>query len=228
MDIKDLKSAWEKYSLQEMDKHRLEKENIQELLKKRTKNLLDLVDRNIRIGVGILLLFLAYVLIDSLYLSKLIVNGPIHYPEWLMPIDVFSNFLIVSTFLFFVLRYFKTKRTFAIDHHLNKLLKGIVETLTLYRRLFYLAVGILIVNLTVSFAAGLYQGVKYGGGSVPEGIQSISGLKILAIIGVGLAVLIPLVLLTFFLLRWGFNKLYGRYLVQLNDTLNELDENTPE
>jgi hypothetical protein len=29
---------------------------------------------------------------------------------------------------------------------------------------------------------------------------------------------------TFFLLRWGFNKLYGRYLVKLNEPLKELDE----
>ena len=224
MELKDLKSAWDTYSSQEVDKHRLGKETIHEMLKNRTKTLVDRIDRNIRIGMVILLAFIAYVIIDDLFLSKLLISEPIEYPSWMIPMDVFSNVLIVTTYLFFVLRYFRIKRSFSPDTQLKDLLKGMLDTLKTYRRLFYLAVIILLINMIVSFAAGLYQGVKYKADLVSGGMENMAISKILIVIGVGLAVLIPLIAATFFILRWGFNKLYGRHLIRLNETLLELDE----
>jgi hypothetical protein len=227
MELKDLKSAWDTYSSQEVDKHRLGKETIHEMLKNRTKTLVDRIDRNIRIGMVILLAFIAYVIIDDLFLSKLLISEPIEYPSWMIPMDVFSNVLIVTTYLFFVLRYFRIKRSFSPDTQLKDLLKGMLDTLKTYRRLFYLAVIILLINMIVSFAAGLYQGVKYKADLVSGGMENMAISKILIVIGVGLAVLIPLIAGTFFILRWGFNKLYGRHLIRLNETLLELDESGP-
>lgn len=224
MDLKDLKSAWDTYSSQEMDKHRLGKESIHELLKTRTKSLVERIDRNIRIGMAVLLVFIGYIVIDDIYLSKILIKEPIQYPSWIIPIDIFSNVLIVTTYLFFVLRYLRIKRSFSPDTQLVDLLTGILDTLRTYRRMFYLAVVILLINMVVSFSAGLYQGVKYKAGSAAGGMESLAFSKILIIIGVGLVFLIPLIALTFFLLRWGFNRLYGRYLVRLNETLQELDE----
>lgn len=225
MDLKDLKSAWDTYSSQEMDKHRLETDTIDEMLKSRTKSLVDRIDRNIRIGIGVLVIFIAYVLIDDLYLSKMLIKAPYEYPRWMVPIDVFSNTLIVLTFLFFVLRYLRIKRSFSPDTQLKDFLRGVMNTLKTYRRMFYLAVIILLINITISFAVGLYQGVKLKADSLNGGIENLPFLKILGIIGIGLLFLIPIVLLTFFILRWGFNKLYGRYFHKLNETLQELDEN---
>ncbi len=228
MELKDLKSAWDTYSSQEVDKHRLGKENIHELLKNRTKTLVDRIDRNIRIGMAVILVFIAYVIVDDIYLSELILTEPIKYPSWMIPMDLFSNAIIVTTYLFFVLRYFRIKRSFSPDTQLKDLLNGILNTLKTYQRLFYLAVVILLINMIVSFAAGLYQGVKYKVDSVSGGIENLATSKILIIIGVGLAILIPLIAVTFFILRWGFNRLYGRYLVRLNETLQELDESGVE
>src|SRR5665647_440368 len=140
MDIKDLKSAWDTYSSQEVDKHRLGKETINELLKNRTKSLVDRIDRNIRIGIGVLLAFIAYVILDDIYLSKILIKEPMTYPSWMRPLDVFSNVLIVTTYLFFVLRYLRIKRNFSADTQLKDLLNGILDTLKTYRTMFYLAV----------------------------------------------------------------------------------------
>ncbi len=224
MDLKDLKSAWDTYSSQEVDKHRLGKETIHELLKNRTITMVDRIDRNIRIGMGVLLVFIAYVLLDDIYFSKMLLKDPIEYPDWMIPMDVFSNVLIVTTYLFFVLRYLRIKRSFSPDTQLKDLLNGILDTLKTYRRMFYLAVVILLINVIVSFTAGFYIGVKYKVGSATGGIENLAVSRILIIIGVGLAVLVPMIALIFLLLRWGFNKLYGKYLQSLNDTLNELDE----
>lgn len=225
MDLKDLKSAWNAYSSKEVDKHRLGNDAIDEMLKNRTKSLVDRIDRNIRIGSAVLLLFVIYVLIDDLFLSKVLIKEPLQYPKWLVPIDVFSNMLIVATFLFFVLRYLRIKRNFSPDTQLKDFLNGILITLETYRRMFYMAVIILILNIVISFSAGLYEGVKLKASSMSGGAVNLPFTKILMIAGIGLLVLLAIVALTFFVLRWGFNKLYGRYVHKLNDTLKELDEN---
>lgn len=225
MDLKDLKSAWDTYSSQEMDRHRLGKENIHGLLKSRTNSLVERIDRNIRIGMIILLGYFVYMVADDLYFSKIMFTVPVEYPSWLVPIDVFSNALIITTYLFFVLRYLRIKRNFSADTHLKDRLSGILETLKTYRRMFYLAVIILIINIIISFTAGIYQGVKFKTDATSVEIVDLSIGKIIRIIGLGLAVLIPLISLTFFLLHRGFKSLYGRYLVKLNETLQELDEN---
>ena len=224
MDIKDLKSAWNTYSSQEVDKHRLGRDSINDLLKNQTKSLVERIDRNIRIGMFVLLVFIAYVIIDDLYLSKLLIQEPVQYPTWMVPIDVFSNVLIVTTYLFFVIRYLQIKRSFSPDTQLKDLLNGILDTIKTYRRMFYLAVVILLINMVVSFSAGLYQGVKAKADSAVGGMENLAISKIFTIVGVGLAILIPFIAITFFLLRWGFNRLYGRYLIRLNETLQELDE----
>ena len=224
MEFKDLKSAWNTYSSQEVDKHHLGTESIHELLRNRTKTLVDRIDRNLRIGMGILLAFISYVILDDLYLSKILIKEPIPYPSWMVPLDVFSNALIVTTYLVFVIRYLKTKRNFSVDLQLKDFLNGILDTLTIYRRMFYMAVIILLINMTVSFTAGLYEGIKFSTGNLPGGMGTLTSSKILMVIAIGLAVLIPLIAFTFFILRWGFNKLYGRYMVSLNQTLKELDE----
>ncbi|MDP2337122.1 MAG: hypothetical protein Q8N05_11875 [Bacteroidota bacterium] len=224
MELKDLKSAWDTYSSQEMDKHRLGKETIHELLKNRTKSLVERIDRNIWVGMAALLVFIAYVLLDNFFSSKILITEPIDYPGWLIPMDVFSNVLIVTTYVFFVLRYLRIKRSFSSDTQLKDLLTGILETLKTYRRMFYLAVIILLINITVNFTAGIYLGIKFRAGSAGNEIIHLTTAKILTIAGVGLLILIPLIALVFFFLRWGFNKLYGRYLIKLNETLLELDE----
>jgi len=169
--------------------------------------------------MGVLLLFIVYVVIDSLFLSelpKVIAHQAIEYPKWLIPIDVFSTTLIITTYLFFILRYLKIKRSFSIQLQLKDLLLGIQETLKTYRRMFYLAVVILLINIIASFTAGVYQGLRL--------IENLTTSKILSTIGISLLVIVLMVGVSFFVLRWGFNKLYGRYLVSLNETLRELDE----
>jgi hypothetical protein len=228
MDLKDLKSAWETYSSQEMNKHRLEKDTIREMLKTRTKSLVERIDQNIRIGLTILLLFIAYVVADSMFLSawfsKVIIHDVVEYPKWLVPIDFFSTALIITTYLFFVIRYLKIKRSFSIDLNIKDLLNGILETVQTYRRMFYLAVIFLLINMVVGFIAGFYEGIKYTAHSTGGTIGNLPTSKIITVAVVGLLLLTALLGVTFYILRWGFNKLYGKYLQSIKETLKELDE----
>lgn len=232
MDINELKIAWDKFSAQEVDKHRLAETTIHELLKNRTQTLVDRIDRNIRIGMGLLGLYVVYLVIDYLFLSdyfsKIIMNRVVEYPQWLEPIDLFSTTLIIATYLFFVLRYFKTKRSFSVQLQLKPLLIGIRETLTTYRRLFYLAVIILFINILISYTAGVYEGLLVRAQTAGSAEISLSVRQILLICGLSIAIIAPLMGLSFFVLRWGYTKLYGQYLHKLTEALSELEESENE
>jgi len=228
MELKDLKSAWETYSSQEMNKHLLEKDTIRELLKTRTKSLVERIDQNIRIGLFILLLFIGYVVIDSMFLSayfsRVIIHDVVEYPKWLVPIDIFSIALIVTTYLFFVIRYIRIKKSFSIDLQIKDLLKGIVETVQTYRRMYYLAVVMFLLNMIVGFVAGFYEGIKFIATSRNVAVSNLDASQIWKSIGIGVLIIVPFITLLFFFLRWGFNKLYGKYLRSINETLDELNE----
>lgn len=90
--------------------------------------------------------------------------------------------------------------------------------------MFYLAVVILLLNIIISFAAGVYQGLQFKADAVSGGIINLTTSKTLTITGISLLIIIPMVAISYYILRWGFNKLYGRYLVKLDETLQELDE----
>jgi hypothetical protein len=224
MDLRDLQSAWSKYALQEEGKYRLGEDTILGLLKKKTLSLIERIDRNIRIGLVILLAFIIYFLIDDLLLSPMLLDRFQDIPAWIIPLDVISNLVFVATFLFFVMRYRGIKRSFSPDTHLRNLLTGILDALTLYRRLFYFAVVLLMINMAISFISGFYQGVKIQAAHIHGGIENLSGTKIAMIAGMGVFFLAIFIVLSSLFLRWGFNKLYGNYLRQTRETLGELDE----
>jgi hypothetical protein len=90
--------------------------------------------------------------------------------------------------------------------------------------MFYSAIIIFLINMVIAYLAGYYLGIESKFDSGKGGLNNLTRSQILTIAGVGLSILIPLIGGTFFLLRWGFTKLYGRYLIYLNDTLQELDD----
>ena len=178
--------------------------------------------------MAMLFLFISYVLFDSFFLadyfSKIIVHQVVEYPKWLIPIDFFSVVLIVTTYLFFVIRYLKIKRGFSIHVQLKDLLMGIRETLKTYQRMFYLAVVVFLLNMMVGFAAGFYEGLKIQADAINGGIINLTTNQTLKIVGISLLAIIVVNAFLFFVFRWGFNKLYGQYLKKLDETLEELDE----
>lgn len=228
MDLTELKEAWNKYSSQEADKYRVEMEGIHGLLRKKTQTLVERIDRNIRIGMAVLGLYIAYNVLDYLFLtdffSKMVVESTVDYPRWLELVDVFSMAIIVATYLFFVIRYVRIRKSFSAKLQLKSLLTGILETLVTYRRMFYFAVVAFLTNILISFIAGVFQGIELGGKS-----EVVSANAILKIVGMSALILIPLIAGSFLVLRWGFNRLYGQYLSKISDTLRELDESgSPE
>lgn len=220
MELRDLKQTWDKMSVgKELDENQLKG-----MLSKRTKSLIERIERNIKIGFFVLFILILFVVLDDFILSPMLMEDVISIPGWVHFLNVFSYALIFTTFVFFVIRYYRNKQSSDISEELKLKLRKIIETLKLYRRLFYLALTTLSISLILGFIAGLYQG-----SFAPLEEQSIAFSEIeldqlLLEVGIGLAFIVFVVGGIFIFLRWGFRKLYGNYYYKLKDTLKELEE----
>jgi len=205
----------------------LDESQLRKMLSKRTKSLIERIDRNIKIGFAVLFVLILLFAFDDFLVSPQLVKNMtqgINIPDWLVFLGVFANTLIFTTFIYFVIKYYRVKRSCDVVCNLQETLTKIIETLSLYQRLFYLALVTFIVAIGLSFITGFYEGVY---GSIEDQgihVNDIETRKLLLAVVVGLLVLAMLMGGVFLLMRWGFRKLYGNYIKKLKDTLSELEE----
>lgn len=218
MDIKDLQKAWNKLSDKTSEQQMLNEEQIRNLLRSRTTTLLDRIDRNIRIGFVVLLV----VILGGLVLDFLTVTGKTggtsiagEVPGWLATLDMSVNLLIVALFATFFIHYWKIRRVCRGVCDLRHTLMKTIGVLNLYRRLFALALAIILMVSATGFIAGYFTSIQEH--------NTMDGFFISALI-IGLLLMLLFSGLLFLLLRWTFRKAYGNYLARLTETLAELDD----
>ena len=223
MDIKDLKKTWDKLPAG----NDLDESQIKEMLGKKTKTLMERIDRNIKIGFVVLFVLIFAFAFDDFFFSPLISKGVsenLEVPKWLLFLGVFSNTLIFTTFLYFVIKYYRVRRSCDIVCNLRETLLKIIDTLSIYRRLFYLALVTLLVAMGSGFITGMYKGFLDGVQQKGISLSDIQMGQLILPIFIGLVVLVLLVGSFFLVLQWGFRKLYGNYIDKLKYTLKELEE----
>ncbi|WP_423130344.1 hypothetical protein [Gaoshiqia sp. Z1-71] len=223
MELKDLQSAWSKYSSTEASKHQLNEADLRDMLKKRTKGLIESIDRNIRTGFAFLLLLTLFFVFDDFILTPYYSGGAI-VPSWIILIDGLSTVLIIATFTFFSLKYRKVKQDYSQTDDLQKVVRSIIRILATYRRLFYIALTVLLFVLAVAFVTGMFTGVEKAAFRQGISIDELDRGQMTASMIKGLVLLVSFMTLLFLLFRWGFRKLYGNYIAKLQATLEELDE----
>ncbi len=205
----------------------LDENQLREMLSKRTRSLIERIDRNIKIGFAVLFVLILLFAFDDFLVSPQLVKNMtqgVSVPDWLVFLGVFANTLILTTFVYFVIKYYRVKRNCDVACDLRETLKKIIETLSLYQRLFYLALVTFMVAIGLSFVTGFYEGVY---GSIEDQgmhFNDIETQKLVLAVVVGLLVLVVLMGGVFVLMRWGFRRLYGNYINKLKDTLYELEE----
>ncbi|MCF6359079.1 MAG: hypothetical protein L3J54_14875, partial [Draconibacterium sp.] len=195
------------------------------MLGKRTKNLIERVERNIKIGFIILLLLFVLIAFDKFLVTPLMLDTEnLTAPNWLLFLGIFSNTLIFTTFIYFAIKYYLVKRSCDMTCNLKETLTKIIDTLKLYQRLFYLALISVTFTMTLGFTTGLYQESAMELES--QGIQfsEIQFDQLFLQIIVGLVFLVVTVGGIFVFFRWGFRRLYGNYYHKLKQTLKELNE----
>jgi hypothetical protein len=223
MELKDLKKTWEQLA----SKKEWDEDQIREMLQHRTGNLIERIERNVRIGFIVLFILVVLFVLDDFVYTPMLLSGmeeEIRIPGWLEFLSIFSNVFIVGTFIYFVVKYYQVKKSCDISCNLRETLVNIIGILRIYQRLFYLALAIFSFSLTMAFIYGMYTGMVIG--VEREGIlfSDVSAGGWLIAGGTGLAVLMIIVGGIYLLMRWGFRRLYGNYLIQLKQTLDELNE----
>jgi len=205
----------------------LDENQIRGMLEKRTDNLLDRIDRNIKIGFVVLFVLILVFALDDFIVSPLLlenVKGDFVVPGWLLFLGVFSNALIFTTFIYFVIKYYRVKQSCKMTCDLKETLIKIIDTLKIYQRLFYLALVTLLFAMASGLVTGLYKGFEASAEHQGVLFSEISPDKILMFSLLGLLILLITVGGFFLVLRWGFKKLYGNYIDKLKLNLRELME----
>jgi len=222
MDLDDLKNTWKQISTG----RDLDEKQLHQMLSRRTTSLIERIDRNIKIGFAVLfVLILVFAFDDFLFSPEWMKNltKEVEIPTWLVFISVFANVLILTTFVYFVLKYYRVKRSCDVNCNLRETLKKIIDTLLLYQRLFYLALATFMVAVGLNFVTGFYEGLNLENPEFGGQFAEIDTVKFALTIALGLVLLTLLVGGFFLVLRWGFRKLYGNYILKLKATLSELD-----
>jgi len=223
MDIEYLKKTWEKLpSESSFDEKQLKK-----MLSRRTKNLIDRIDRNIKIGFAILFVLIVIFIIDDFVLSPILLESAttnIVVPAWLQFLGVFSNMLIFTTFIYFAIKYYRVKRSCETVCDLKNTLVKIISTLQIYKTMFYLALAALLVAAGTGLVSGMFTAFVDNAAEHGLGFSQVKTQEFVVAIIIGLVMLFVLVGGIFVFLRWGFQRLYGNYIDKLKNTLSELEE----
>ncbi|MHA7110980.1 hypothetical protein ACRTDU_12690 [Sunxiuqinia elliptica] len=225
MELKDLKSAWSKFSSSDANRHQLGEEAIYDLLRKRTKSLMERIDRNIKIGFGVLLLLTLFFGLDDYLFTPLATSDYESTPLWIQLMEWSGILFIVGSFIYFWISYRSATKDYSQSNDLSRVLNSMIRILYAYQRLFFLALGILLLVLSISFVTGMVMGVELKAIELGTDVGEVgSSPRMVRSILIGIAGLLVIISLLFVAFRWGFRKLYGNYISKLKDTRKELDE----
>lgn len=223
MELRDLKRTWDQLS----SRKELDEDQLREMLRRKTGNLIDRIDRNIRIGFVVLFVLIFLFILDDFVLAPMLikeVGTDLEIPKWLVFLSIFSNTLIITTFIYFVVQYYRVKKSCDISCNLKETLTKIIETLRIYKRLFYLALIILTISMILQFVSGMFTGMNQGLQEKGILLADVPFGKWVLVLLIGLAVLVVTVGGIYLLMRWGFRRLYGNYISKLKQNLRELNE----
>ncbi len=217
MKIKELQRAWKRLSAGSPEKPFLSEEQIRAILGKRSNNLLDRIDFNIRLGFLVLLILLGVLLAnDVIYaLAASPSESMASAPPWLMIVDFCVNLLCLFLVVSFMLNYSRVRVKCREGCDLRNSLQKTIEVLAVYEKLFTLALVVFLLESAAGFIAGFAAGVTSWHPS--EGF-------VIPLLMIGIILLSVLIPALFLLVRWLFGRVFGNYLRQLKTTLRELDE----
>lgn len=217
MKLKDLKKAWSQVSADDTGRDELTEEKIRAMLSKRTSSLIERVDKNMKYGFVIVFTLIIIMFVGDIAIQKSSVddNFEMIIPKWINILDWVINILILCFFLFLFIRYRRVKKHCLISCNLRETLNKIISLLIMYKRLLSWALLFMFIFFITGYISGLYLGAQVY--DMPIGLA-------IASIMIGLLFLVTLTGLFYLLMRWLFRKAYGSYLIQLQNTLKELDE----
>lgn len=217
MDLKDLKKTWNQLS----SRKELDEDQLREMLRRRTGNLIDRIDRNIRIALVVLLVFIVVSILDDFVFAPILIeNMNLEIPKWLLYLNIITYIFILSTYIYFAVLYLRVKNCCDIIYNLRETSIKYISILLIYKRLFYFAIITILITIFINFFTGIYLGKSSEFNEIELVINYRQVFfKIFSI----LIVFIGIIIGFFIFLKKGFNRYYGDYIEKLRIVLKELD-----
>lgn len=230
MELDQLKSAWDKISEQSEKHPELAEKDIQLMLSKRTKDIYEKIGRNIRVGIVIILAWIAIEILTNFFFSNIfedLLDKPYMTEQlitWSYILNIFNYVLILSAISIFWVRYKKLENEASLHTNLAAKIDRLINIVKSYKRMFYMVLGIVILLITVSFSTGFFMEFRYQAMQGDFTLGDFSLIHQIAIIISFILVLGIFITIYLVLFRLFFKRLYGRYLQKLEQTKAELIE----
>jgi hypothetical protein len=219
MELNELKKAWGKVSEAKDQSHLVNREEIVQILRRKSSGIIAKLERNVKIGFWFLGIFILLTIADQYFPSY--IDEKMKTPLAISIIGIIVNCLLMFTFILFVYRFHKLNIKSLASNNIKNALRKVVQLLDTFKKEFYLALIILLLAQGAGFFLGFWEGISYN--SVPGDLN----LKTILLGGlIILIVMSTLIAFIFYLFHKGFDSLYGKYRRQLIATLNELEETT--
>jgi hypothetical protein len=217
MELNELKKAWGKVSEAKDQSHLVNREEIVQMLRRKSSGILAKLERNVKIGFWFLGFFMLLTIADQYFPSY--IDQQLKTPMAISIIGVIVNCLLMFTFVLFVYRFHKLNIKSLASNNIKIALRKVIQLLDTFKKEFYLALMILLLAQGAGFILGFWEGISYN--SVPGKLD----LKIIFLAGLFILLLMSaLIGSVFYFFHKGFDSLYGKYRQQLIATLNELEE----
>lgn len=227
MDIENLKSAWQKYSSTN-DNKIIVPEDVEKMLNKRTLGITEKIRRNIIVGLAIVLVWIGANIVVSIFtspfLDKYFDKGYVEteFFTFTFIFELIIYVAIIASIVVFWKRYNKIEKQYQ-NNGLKQKITRLISILNSYRKLFYLITIVVLIYIFVAFTSGFILGYTYETAQL-QGEQSMQAAEWIFIVPIFIISAGLIILIYYFLFNLFFKRLYGKYLVQLKETLAELDE----
>ena len=232
MELDELKKAWGEFNTK--NEHKLTEGDFSKMLSKKTTDLSERVGRNIRIGIGIVMAWIALgFTIDFLAtpmlektMDKPYMSSPLI--DWSIAAEMTIYLLIALAIIIFFVRYRKLEKTNICNGQLRNRLIRLINIIKSYKRMFYVILVVVLLYVVVTFSLGFFMEYNYQlseKGIDPEQLGTLSKTIMILTFGVAISIILSVYYLLF---HFFFKRPYGRHLQQLQATLTELEETIQE
>ncbi len=216
MELEDLKQLWVEETELTVPKQSIDKSSLRLLLKKRAESALSTIVRNMVFEGLFLLLTLGFC-----------VGIVVFKTDWLVRVMAGSSFFLLFPYaVFFTLSWMNIKhiqyRPASLKQRLQDLIKSIRQYIGVYFKGIMVftvlsgPLGFLIGFGTERDSSVVWNSLERYWNSLANPMWMVVTMGIIYLLIVGINYLIT---------RWWIQKLYGRYLVDLEGCLEELEEN---
>lgn len=225
MSEDNLKELWEEFNQPAENTPAYSEEQIRDMLEGKANDIFTRISRNLKIGMILLGLYLCMTIwgIYEIYFSDNPYFIDLNLSKWYISIDLFADFLIIASFVYFVISFKRLNINAISGDKIVGTVKSAIKILKTYRKFFYYVVGVVTVGGIFGFIVGARHGIELAK-KMQENELATNPSGEFVMIAMIVVSGIVFFSIFFFLVWYVFKKLYGDYIEKLEECYDELIE----